>query len=79
MEGLAPLDQMFYGNDDLYLGREYIKAVQAATLAVFLTEFEMQLCDPEALDATIPLVDESAYGAVEPLEKVAVRIRKRKM
>ena len=79
MEALEPLDLVFDSVDHLGLGRDYLGAVQAATLAVFLTEFELQLCDPEAVDGAVPPVGEVAFGMGEPLEKVAVRIRQRKI
>ncbi|CAO2651892.1 Nn.00g001750.m01.CDS01 [Neocucurbitaria sp. VM-36] len=79
MEGLEPVELVLDDNDGLSLGHEYMKAMQAATLAVFLTEFEIQLCDSDAVDAAVPPVREAAYGTVKPLDDVAVRIRKRKM
>lgn len=53
------------------------KAMQAATLGVLLTEFELQLCDPEATQAALPLLREVAYGMIKPLDQIAIRIRKR--
>ena len=63
---------------DRYPGSRFISALQLATLAVLFAEFEVQLCDTEEVDAALPPVREFAYGTVKPLEKVAVRIRKRK-
>ena len=40
-------------------------------------EFELELCDPEATDEAMPPLGEMAYGAVKPVEKIAVRLRKR--
>jgi hypothetical protein len=77
MEGLELLAPAF-GDEQLGLGRDYAKAMQAATLSVLLSNFEIQLCDPEATDAVITPMREAAYGAVRPLEGIAVRIRKRK-
>ncbi|KAF1849405.1 cytochrome P450 [Cucurbitaria berberidis CBS 394.84] len=79
MEGLESLDLVLGGNDDQCLGRDYMRAVHAATLAVFLNEFDLQLCDTDEVDAAIPPVREDAYGTVKPLYPVAVRIRKRRM
>ncbi|KAJ4362730.1 hypothetical protein N0V95_001332 [Ascochyta clinopodiicola] len=62
-----------------YPGSHFISALQMATLAVLLAEFEIQLSDPDEVDADLPPVREFAYGTIKPLEKVAVRIRKRKM
>jgi hypothetical protein len=59
------------------LGNEYAKAMQAATLSVLLSEFEMQLCDSQATDAAINPIRKEAFGAVRPLDRIAVRIRKR--
>ncbi|KAF9692788.1 hypothetical protein EKO04_009166 [Ascochyta lentis] len=64
---------------DHYPGSRFVSALQMATLAVLFAEFEIQLSDPDEVDADLPPVRESAYGTVKPLEKVAVRIRKRKM
>jgi len=60
------------------LASDYIKAMQAATMAVLLSEFEIQLCDPDLIDAAMPELRESAFGQVRPREKIAVRIRKRR-
>ena len=60
------------------LGREFADAIQTATVAVFLTQFELELCEPEAVDAAMPPLREVAYGTVKPLERVAVRIKKRR-
>jgi hypothetical protein len=38
----------------------------------------VQLCDEDQLDAALPPVNELAFGTVKPLEKIAVRIRKRR-
>ncbi|KAI4934646.1 hypothetical protein J4E85_002504 [Alternaria conjuncta] len=56
----------------------YFRAMQAATMAVLFNEFEIQLCDPDLIDAAMPELRESAFGLVQPKEKIAVRIRKRK-
>ncbi|KAI4704384.1 hypothetical protein J4E81_001450 [Alternaria sp. BMP 2799] len=56
----------------------YFRAMQAATMAVLVNEFEIQLCDPDLIDAAMPELRESAFGLVQPKEKIAVRIRKRK-
>lgn len=81
MEGLEPLDLVLDDDSDgRCLGREYSRAVQAATLAVFSTQFELQLCEPESVAAGLSLpVHEAAFGAVKPLNEVAMRIRKRKI
>ncbi|KAI4952608.1 hypothetical protein J4E91_003080 [Alternaria rosae] len=60
------------------LASDYIKAMQAVTLTVLLSEFEMQLCDPDLIDAAMPELRESAFGQVRPKDKIAVRIRKRR-
>jgi hypothetical protein len=61
------------------LGREYMEAIQTATLAALLNEFEIQPCEPETFDAVVPPLREAAFGMLKPLENVAVRIRKRPM
>ena len=75
MDGLELWNLTFADNP---LGREYADAIQAATLAVFLTEFELELSDPEVIDAAVPAAREVAYGQVKPLERIAVRIKKRR-
>jgi hypothetical protein len=60
------------------LASDYVKAMQAATLAVLLSEFEIQLCDPDLIDAAMPDMQGSAFGQVRPRGKIAVRIRKRR-
>jgi hypothetical protein len=65
-------------NQAFGLASDYVKAMQAATLAVLLSEFEIQLCDPDLIDAAMPDMRGSAFGQVRPKEKIAVRIRKRR-
>jgi hypothetical protein len=65
-----------FGNQPI-LGFEHARATHAATLAVLLNEFEIQLCDAELFDAVLPPTREIAFGMLKPLENVAVRIRKR--
>ncbi|KAF1945985.1 cytochrome P450 [Clathrospora elynae] len=78
IDGLEALDLAIGDQQYSGLGREYIKAIQASTLAVLLSEFELQLCDPEATDAAMPTLGETAFGTVRSLDKIAVRIRKRR-
>lgn len=59
------------------LGHEYFPAAHAATMAIFLNDFELQLCDPELFDAVLPPARELAFGILKPLDKVEARIRKR--
>jgi hypothetical protein len=77
LEGLESLVADFGDEQQLALGSEYARAMQAATLNVLLSEFEMQLCDPQATDAAVNSIRKEAYGAVLPLDRIAVRIRKR--
>nr|GFD58091.1 hypothetical protein [Tanacetum cinerariifolium] len=58
-------------------GSRFISALQVATLAVLFAEFDIQLCDTDEVDAVLPAVGEFAFGTVKPLDKIAVRIRKR--
>jgi hypothetical protein len=75
--GLESLDMgLNFGNQPI-LGSKHAKAIHAATLAVLLNEFEIQLCDAELFDAVLPPAREVAFGMLKPLEHVAVRIRKR--
>lgn len=63
---------------DQYPGFRLVSTLQLATLAVLFTEFEIQLCDTDEVDAALPPLREFAFGTVKPIEKVAVRIRKRR-
>jgi hypothetical protein len=76
-KGLEPLVVDFGDEQQLALSSEYARAMQAATLNVLLSAFEMQLCDPQATDAAVNPIRKEAYGAVRPLDTIAVRIRKR--
>ncbi|KAF2710181.1 putative cytochrome-like protein P450 [Pleomassaria siparia CBS 279.74] len=58
-------------------GRYLARAIQSATLAVLLCEFEIELSDPDDVEWAIPPIRELAYGTVKPLGKVRLRIRKR--
>ncbi|CAA9961296.1 Cytochrome P450 [Pyrenophora teres f. maculata] len=78
MEGLEQLAPAFGNEHAIGLGREYTEAMQTATLAVLLSEFEFELCDPDATDAAMPQLREVAFGTVRPQEGVTVRIRKRR-
>jgi hypothetical protein len=59
------------------LGPAYAKAIHAATLAVLLNDFEVQLCDTELFDQDLPPPRSVAFGVIKPMGEVAVRIRKR--
>ncbi|KAF1918443.1 putative cytochrome-like protein P450 [Ampelomyces quisqualis] len=75
--GLDRQDSNFDRGQPPLLGREYLPAAHAATMAIFLNEFELQLCDPELFDAALPPPRELAFGILKPVDKVEVRIRKR--
>ena len=77
LDGLEPIVLALRGVRYARLGQDYSQAIQAATLAVLLTEFELHLSDPGALDSAPPPGEGTAYGMVKFLDKVAVRIRKR--
>lgn len=77
MEGLESLNVNLGNGQSQLLGHGYLRILHAASLAVLLNEFELQICDPDLFDAAVPPVRESAFGNLKPLEKVAVRIRKR--
>ncbi|KAF2686921.1 cytochrome P450 [Lentithecium fluviatile CBS 122367] len=78
LEGLASLNIPFGGGPSSLPTRSLAKAVEAATLAVLLTEFEVQLCEPDYVDHIVPCIREVAYGTVKPLDKIAIRLRKRR-
>jgi hypothetical protein len=78
LEGLVPLNITFCGGQSSDPHSSFAKTCEAATLAVLLTEFDLQLCDPDEVGQLLPLVGEVIYGTAKPLDKVAIRIRKRK-
>lgn len=78
LEGLVSLHIPFGGGQSSHSGRSLAKTCQAATLAVLLTEFDIQLCDLDDVEQVLPPVREVAYGTVKPLDKIAIRIRKRR-
>jgi hypothetical protein len=75
--GLEPLNMGLGFGGQPILGSEHARAIHAATLAVLLNEFEIQLCDAELFDAVLPPARELAFGMLKPLDKVDVRIKKR--
>ena len=77
MEDLESVSIALGGAQSPVLGRGYTRAVHAATMAVLFSEFDMQLCDTEYFDAAISAGRETAFGMLRPLDKVAIRIRKR--
>lgn len=77
MDGLETLNFQTRDNQPPMVGHDYAVAVSSATLAVLFNEFEVQLCDPESFDEILPPMQEVAFGMLQPLDKVAVRIRKR--
>jgi hypothetical protein len=77
MEGLEPLNITLGSGRPPILGRELTRAIHATTMAVLLNEFEIQLCDAELFDAVLPQMQEAAFGMLRPIDKIAIRIRKR--
>ncbi|CBX98775.1 similar to putative cytochrome P450 [Plenodomus lingam JN3] len=79
MQGLEQIFALFESDQDAaLLGEELAHAFRAATLAVFLTEFELQLCEVEVVQGEeLPPVPQLAFGRLGFHEKMAVRIRKR--
>ncbi|KAH7132575.1 putative cytochrome-like protein P450 [Dendryphion nanum] len=77
MEGVGTLHVTFGGGKHLCPGRYLAKAIQAATIALLLTEFDIELSEPEAADSIIPPLRQAAFGSIVPLDKIRVRIRKR--
>lgn len=76
LEGLEEAGLVFASDQQHILGPEYLQAIQTATLAVLLTEFELQLCNPEAIDASTPPLLDKAFGRPQLSDRVGVRIRK---
>ena len=77
VEGLEALTAVLDEGANAWAGSEFAMAMQTATLAVVLNEFEVQLCEPEWVEAVIPPARELVYGTVRPLDKIEVRVRKR--
>jgi hypothetical protein len=76
--GLQSLLIAFGVGPDSGSARSWTKTIQASTLAILMTEFEMQLCEPDHVEQLLPTVGEVAYGTVRPLDKIAIRIRRRR-
>jgi hypothetical protein len=79
LEGLESLLTAFGIEPDSKPVRSWAKTIQASTLAILMTEFEMQLCEPDYVEQVLPTVGEVAYGTVKPLDKIAIRIRRRRL
>ncbi|KAH9866193.1 hypothetical protein J1614_008758 [Plenodomus biglobosus] len=78
MQGLESILSTFESDQAAILGQDMAQAFQTATLAVFLTEFELQLCGIEVVEGEeLPPVPQLAFGRLGFHEKMAVRIRKR--
>lgn len=67
------------GGQHLCPGRHLAKNIQLATLAVFLSKYETELIDPVGSEQLMPSVRNEAYGKMEPLGKIPLRIRKRRL
>jgi cytochrome P450 len=76
-EGLSSLLLTFGGGQSLCPGRFFVKATQAGTLAVLLSEFEMEFSDSRTTERVLPLPMQVAYGPIKPLERISLRIRRR--
>jgi hypothetical protein len=76
MDGLESLNISTSKDHQALLGKEYASMMHAATLAVLLNEFEIQLCEDEYFDAVLPPARELSFGMLKPLDKVALRIKK---
>lgn len=76
-ESVGALLTAFGGGPHLCPGRLLVKTIQAGTLAVLLSEYEIQLSDPESTEGILPPVPGVAYGTIKPLQPVRMRIRKR--
>lgn len=77
MNGLEILNINMGSNVHPFLGSQCSQAIHAATLAVLFSNFEPQLCDPRLFDEVVPLPRDIAFGMLKPLDKIALRIRKR--
>ena len=76
-EGVGALNVTFGGGQQMCSGHYLARAIQAATLAVLLSEFDIQLSDPEDADRMLPPPRELIVGSAKPLGDVRIRIRKR--
>lgn len=74
---LEPMNMISGSVYQTVLGSDYAQATHAATLAVLLDGFEIQLCDTDHFDAVLPPTGDLAFGMLKPLDTIPVRIRKR--
>ncbi|KAF4636515.1 hypothetical protein G7Y89_g1582 [Cudoniella acicularis] len=77
MEGLGALHITFGGGHHLCPGRHLAKSIQIGTLAILLSEYEMELIDPVMAERMTPPAQPKAFGALMPGGNVPIRIRRR--
>ncbi|PSN66246.1 putative cytochrome-like protein P450 [Corynespora cassiicola Philippines] len=75
MDGLESVHIAPKAGNDFCPGDSFTEVVQAATLIVLFTEYEVELSEPDYLENILPPLREVAYGTVKPLDKVSMRIR----
>jgi cytochrome P450 len=78
-EGIDDLLVAFGAGSHVGPGRQFARAMQAATLAVLLGEYDIQLSDPDGVEELIPPAGGLIYGTNKPLGPVRMRLRKRSL
>lgn len=76
-EGIDDLLVAFGAGSHACPGRQFARAVQAATLAILLGEYDIQLSDPDSVEELMPPAGGLIYGTIKPLGPVRMRLRKR--
>ncbi|KAH7380301.1 cytochrome P450 [Phaeosphaeria sp. MPI-PUGE-AT-0046c] len=76
---IEPMDIKLLDGCQRVLGKAYANAMYAATLAVLSNDFELQICDAELFEQSLPPPGTMAFGILKPLGEVALRIRKRNL
>jgi cytochrome P450 len=76
-EGIDDLLVAFGAGSHVCPGRQFARAVQAATLAVLLGEYEIQFSDPDSAEQLMPPAGGVAYGTIKPSGQIRMRLRKR--
>jgi cytochrome P450 len=71
--GLVGSFTSFGGGEHWCPGSQFARNVGIVTLAVLLGDFECELVGRDAVKYGVPVLNETAFGKVEPTRKVAAR------
>ena len=75
--GLAGSWTSFGGGEHWCPGRHFARNIGIATLAVLVGEFECELVEGVDVGDVVPVINDTAFGKVEPVRKVGARVRRR--